>query len=85
MSEQRRELAVEVAWQLHGTPYLWGGDDPSGWDCSGSTQEVLKSVGTSPRNLDLTADGMMRYYEERGCLCEAEEVAAGDVVFFHKP
>ena len=64
-------------------PYLWGGDDPHGWDCSGLVQEILTSVGAWPRGTDLTADGMMRYFEERDCLIdEEEEIDAGDIVFF---
>ena len=42
------------------------------------------SAGAWPRNMDATADGMMGYYEERDCLCDEEEVAPGDIVFFCK-
>lgn len=70
-----RFLALEVAWSLHGTPYIWGGDDPSGLDCSGLVIEILKSDGTLPRRGDWTANDLwVKWREARterpdlGCL-----------------
>ena len=40
-----RELAVRYAWTWIGTPYKWGGDDFSSFDCSGFIVEVLQAVG----------------------------------------
>jgi len=58
-----------------GNWYKWGGDDPSGFDCSGLVIEVLKSVGVLPRVGDWTADDLYRRFEEHkvktpeaGCL-----------------
>jgi cell wall-associated NlpC family hydrolase len=53
-----RELMVQVAMSYLGTPYRWGGDDPSGFDCSGLAIECLKSVGLLPRGGDWTAEGL---------------------------
>lgn len=39
---------------------MWGGDDPSGIDCSGLVQECLKSVGKNPPGGDKTADDIYR-------------------------
>jgi cell wall-associated NlpC family hydrolase len=50
-----RETAIKVAWSFLGTPYRWGGDDPTGFDCSGFCIEILKSVGKLPRRGDWTA------------------------------
>ena len=55
-------VQLEVAWSLHGTPYIWGGDDPSGLDCSGLVIEILKSDGTLPRTGDWTANDLWIKY-----------------------
>ena len=57
-----RALTLRVAWSYHGTPYRWGGDDPSGFDCSGLVVEVGQSAGWFPRGHDATADGLMGRY-----------------------
>ena len=61
----KRQLALSIAFQYLGTPYLWGGDDPilgSGFDCSGFCIEVLKSVGVLPRKGDWTADSLSKMW-----------------------
>jgi cell wall-associated NlpC family hydrolase len=54
------DLLVKCAFKWVGTPYRWGGDDPSGIDCSGLVQECLESVGKNPPGGDKTADGIYR-------------------------
>lgn len=55
--------------------YKWGGDDPSGFDCSGLVVEILKSVGILSRRGDWTAHDLYNHFEkykvetpEAGCL-----------------
>lgn len=45
---------VTVAERSLGTPYLWGGRDCLGWDCSGLVQIALGACGvTAPRDSDM--------------------------------
>jgi cell wall-associated NlpC family hydrolase len=53
-----RELMMKVAWSFLGRPYIWGGDDSHGFDCSGYVIECLQSVGILPRKGDWTAQGL---------------------------
>ena len=71
--DRRRNLACQVAWSLLGTFYKWGGDDPSGFDCSGLIVEILKAVGILERQRDATAEELSRMYSGvlkpyKGCL-----------------
>lgn len=57
-----RHIALRVAWHLHGTLYRWGGDDPTGLDCSGLVIECLQAAGAFPRGEDTTAEGLWQLY-----------------------
>jgi peptidoglycan endopeptidase LytE len=54
-----RKWLVQTALSYLGTPYIWGGDDPSGFDCSGFVLECLKSVGLVADRTDFSADQLM--------------------------
>lgn len=43
--ERQRKIATKVAWSFIGKWYKWGGDDPSGFDCSGFVIEILIGYG----------------------------------------
>lgn len=58
-SENARKWLVQTAVSYLGTPYIWGGNNPSGFDCSGFVQECLRSVGALEEPIDCTADGLM--------------------------
>jgi len=71
--DREREIAIQIAFHYIGTFYIWGGDDPSGFDCSGSVIEYLKSVGRLPREFDTTALGLSKMFPKvakpkKGCL-----------------
>jgi cell wall-associated NlpC family hydrolase len=77
MSDRRnsaRHWFLKTALAYLGTPYVWGGDDPSGFDCSGLVIEALRSVGLI-EGADFTADDLLKKFAsqivtepERGCL-----------------
>ena len=64
---------VELAQQFLGTPYVWGGTDPTGFDCSGLIQYVYGQMGIDmPR---LSAD-----QARSGKQIDLSAVKAGDLV-----
>lgn len=68
------EQIVKIARSLVGTPYLFGGSDPTGFDCSGLTQYVYGKVGISlPRTT-------RNQFNE---LPSVEDLRPGDLVFFN--
>lgn len=49
---------VDAARSQIGTPYVWGGDKPGGFDCSGLTSWAYQQVGKSiPRTSQAQANG----------------------------
>ncbi len=68
--------AVALATQQLGVPYVWGGEDPSGFDCSGLVQHTFKQLGI---DLPRTSDDQMRKGQAVSSLAEAQP---GDLVFF---
>jgi cell wall-associated NlpC family hydrolase len=73
VTEQGRvALATQVAWGFINTPYRWGGDDPSGMDCSGLCIEVLRSVGKLPLKGDWTAQGLWVLFAAKQTLIARE-------------
>jgi cell wall-associated NlpC family hydrolase len=67
---------VGIAMQYLGTPYVWGGASPSGFDCSGFVMYVFAQVGVSlPHN----AAAQYGY----GMPVSFDQLEAGDLVFFN--
>lgn len=61
------EKFYDYALQFVGTPYKWGGDDFSGFDCSGFVIEILQAAGKFPHGRDTTSQGLFLYYRNKGC------------------
>ncbi|MCP3681240.1 MAG: C40 family peptidase [bacterium] len=77
--ESDREIACGYALQFAGTWYSWGGDDPTGFDCSGFAVEFLKAAGKIKRNADFTAESLYNMFQPvmtptRGCLVFYENI-----------
>lgn len=53
---------LSVALSYLNQPYKWGGDDPTGIDCSGLVVECLASAGMVGEWFDATADMLMHRF-----------------------
>ena len=69
------QAVVEVAKQYLGTPYVYGGSSPSGFDCSGFVNYVYKQMGVSLNRV--AADQM-----KNGTWVDKGMLMPGDIVGF---
>jgi hypothetical protein len=70
--------AVNLAKEYIGTPYVWGGDEPGGFDCSGLMQHVYEKLGVDlPR--------VSRDQAKAGVEVSLADLKPGDLVFFGEP
>jgi peptidoglycan DL-endopeptidase CwlO len=66
---------VGIAMQYLGTPYVWGGASPSGFDCSGFVMYVFSQVGVSLPHSSYAQYGY-------GSPVSRGDLQPGDLVFF---
>ena len=66
---------IDLAKQYLGTPYVWAGSSPSGFDCSGFVSYVFKNFGYT---VNRTAASMYT----NGVAVDKSELQPGDAVFF---
>ena len=71
------EQAVQLALSFVGSPYVYGGSSPKGFDCSGFTSYVYKQFGIS---LNRTCSGQL----DNGTPVSMSELIPGDLVIFKK-
>ncbi len=69
---------VETILSYHGIPYVWGGDSPSGFDCSGLTMYVMRQHGVA-----LPHHAASQYL--LGERVATGDLHPGDLVFFGSP
>lgn len=69
---------VETALAFHGVPYLWGGETPAGFDCSGLVLYVFRQHGVA---LPHYSGSQFRMGEK----VAPADLRANDVVFFGSP
>lgn len=67
--------AVALAYRFLGVPYVWGGDSPAGFDCSGLTMYVYGQLG-----IKLGHYTGFQYYA--GLRVPRDQLQPGDLVFF---
>jgi cell wall-associated NlpC family hydrolase len=73
----RYASVVGIAMQYLGTPYVWGGASPSGFDCSGLVMYVYAQVGVS---LPHYTGGQWTYPDS--VAVARNQLEPGDLVFF---
>ncbi len=69
---------IETALAYHGIPYVWGGETPAGFDCSGLVLYVFRQHGVE---LPHYSGSQFRLGER----VLPQQLRAGDVVFFGSP
>jgi peptidoglycan DL-endopeptidase CwlO len=74
----RAKLVLGFACAQLGKSYLWAGDGPSAYDCSGLTMRAWEAAGvTLPHNAAMQAG--------EGTRVALGSVEPGDLIFFHSP
>ncbi len=78
---QPSQVLYDYAMSFAGVLYRWGGDDPTGIDCSGLCIEILQGVGVLPRGFDSTAGGLWNF----AAFAREPKPQLGSLVFFGQP
>ena len=72
----RGEAIVTEALRHLNVPYVWGGDGPRGWDCSGMVQWLYSTVA----GMTLPRVSQDQFFV--GTPLRKDEIQPGDIVFF---
>lgn len=75
-SSSAGQVIANEAQKYLGVPYVWGGSSPSGFDCSGFTQYVMRACGYS---INRTATAQL----SNGYSVSYSDLQPGDLVFFN--
>ncbi len=77
--EVKAEQILDIAYQLMGIPYLWGGNSAKGCDCSGFVQTVYKANG-----IQLPRDARQQALKGKQIIPadDFSNVEPGDLLFF---
>jgi hypothetical protein len=72
---QMRSDVVALSKKYIGVPYVWGGETPKGFDCSGFTKYIFRKSG-----LTMNRTALMQL--SNGVIIAKEDMQPGDLVFF---
>ena len=75
-SNPARQAIIDTAAQYLGTPYLWAGTTPAGFDCSGFVQYVYSQNGYSLTRTTYTQ------WDNDGTYVKKSDLQPGDLVYF---
>jgi cell wall-associated NlpC family hydrolase len=75
-NQGRRGSVIDLAEQYLGTPYVWGGSQPGGFDCSGLIQYAMKQAGIDVPRVSWDQLAM-------GQRTDVKNLRPGDLVGFH--
>lgn len=76
ISDGVQAQVVQTALQYLGVPYVWGGESPSGFDCSGLVKYVYMQHGVLLPHASSIQFGM-------GAAVPPDQLQPGDLVFFY--
>ncbi len=81
-TQEKIEMMIRYAETFLGgkTPYLWGGKNFKGYDCSGFVSEILACAGLDPSG-DQNAQNIYDYFSKKGW---KEQLSRGSLLFFGK-
>lgn len=77
-ASEKAKSVINEAFKYLGTPYVWGGTSPSGFDCSGLTQYVFANNGVS---LPRISESQQTF----GTPINISDVKPGDLLFYGYP
>ena len=80
LSDERFARMIAEAEKHLGTPYVWGGYAPGGFDCSGFVSWVINHCGNGWDYGRLTAEGIRQVC----AYVSPEEAKPGDIIFFER-
>ena len=73
----RRDDIIKNALSLVGSPYLWGGKTPFGYDCSGFVQSIFRAS-----RINIMRDTSDQIKEDRLFDIDIDTAKPGDIIFF---
>ena len=73
----KRQKVLHYCRMLMGSPYLWGGKTPFGYDCSGLIQSIYKMV-----EINFSRDTSDQIQDSRFTSISVNDAQPGDIVFF---